>query len=130
MFAAQDLMNRRPISVTIIAWIYILVSIGAIAGHIADFSPRHSFEFDSAEALVVRLLGIVSGVFMLRRSNWSRWLGVAWIAFHVGLSAFHSRRELVVHTVLFTVITFFLFRPTANEYFRLEPVLTTNDTKV
>jgi hypothetical protein len=118
MFDVPDFMNRRPISVMVIAWIYILVCISGIAAHITDFSPRHPFELEAIEALLVRLLGIVSGVFMLRRSNWARWLAVAWIAFHVGLSAFHSGRELVVHTLIFGLITFFLFRPRANEYFR------------
>jgi len=118
MFGARDLMNRRPISVTVIAWIYILVGIGGIATHITDLSPRNPFELEAVGALVVRLLGVVSGIFMLRRSNWARWLAVAWIAFHVGLSAFHSRQELFVHTVIFGLMTFFLFRPRVNEYFR------------
>jgi hypothetical protein len=34
-------MNRRPISVTVIAWIYILVGIGGIAANFTDFSPWH-----------------------------------------------------------------------------------------
>lgn len=111
-------MNKRPISITIIAWIYILVGIGGIAAHITEFNPRHSFELETIEALVVRLLAIVSGVFMLRGTNWARWLAVAWIAFHVALSAFHSRQQLIVHVVIFGLITFFLFRPRVNAYFR------------
>jgi len=111
-------MSPRPISVTVIAWIYIVVGIGGIAGHFTEFNPRHPFELEVVEALVVRLLGIVAGVFLLRGGNWARWLAVAWIAFHVVLSVSHSRQQLIVHSVLFAVITFFLFRPAANEHFR------------
>ena len=111
-------MKQRPISVTVIACIYILVGIAGIAAQVTEFNPRHPFELELVEALVVRLLGIVAGVFMLRGRNWARWLAVAWIAFHVVLSAFHSRQQLVVHSVLFAVITFFLFCSAANEYFR------------
>ena len=35
-------------------------------------------------------LAIVCGVFLLRGHNWARWLALAWIAFHVVLSAFHA----------------------------------------
>jgi len=111
-------MSKRPISVTVIAWIYIVVGIGGIAAHITELNPRHPFELEVVEALVVRLLGIVAGVFMLRGHNWARWLAVAWIAFHVALSAFHSHQGLLVHVALFAVFTFFLFRSAANEYFR------------
>jgi len=111
-------MSKRPISVTIIAWIYILVGVGGIAAHITELNPRHPFELEVVEALVVRLLGIGAGVFMVRGCNWARWLAVAWIAFHVALSAFHARQGLIIHAALFVVFTFFLFRSAANEYFR------------
>lgn len=117
-------MKTRPLSVTVIAWIYIVVGVGGIAAHITEFRPQHLFEQDTLWPLVVRLLGILAGVFMLRGNDWARWLAVAWIAFHVALSAFHSRHELVVHSVICAVLTFFLFRPPANEYFRAVKVST------
>lgn len=117
-------MKRRPLSVTVIAWIYILVSVGGIAAHITDFKPQHLLDQDALWPLVVRLLGTLAGVFMLRGNDWARWLAVAWIAFHVVLSAFQSRHELVVHSVICGVLTFLLFRPPANEYFRAAKVST------
>jgi hypothetical protein len=66
----------------------------------------------------VRLLAIVGGVFLLRGRAWARWLLLAWLAFHVVLSAFHNRVELAMHAGLLVVIGFFLFRPKAAAYFR------------
>ena len=63
------------------------------------------------------LASIVAGLFMLRGHNWARWLLVAWIAFHIVISALHSVLQLLIHVVIFGVILFFLFRRPANTYF-------------
>ncbi len=55
---------------------------------------------------------------MLRGHNWARWLALAWIAFHVVLSAFHALAELAVHSLFCAIMAYFLFRPAANGYFR------------
>jgi hypothetical protein len=57
---------------------------------------------------------------MLRAHNWARWLALAWIAFHVVLSAFHAFSELVIHGLLCAMIAWGLFRPEAGRYFRGE----------
>ena len=67
------------------------------------------------------LLAIVAGVFLLRGQNWARWLLVAWLVFHVALSAFHDWGELAVHSLLAVVVIYYLFRPPASEYFRGAP---------
>jgi hypothetical protein len=64
------------------------------------------------------LLAVVAGVFLLRGRNWARWLVVAWMVFHVVLSAVHPGHALVVHGVLTAVVIYFLFRAPASEYFR------------
>ena len=55
---------------------------------------------------------------MLRGHNWARWLAVAWIAFHVILSAFHSVQEAAFHALLCAVIIWSLFRAGSAGYFR------------
>ncbi len=55
---------------------------------------------------------------MLRGRNWARWLLLVWLAFHVILSAFHALFELVVHSLLFAVIAYSLFRPRVSAFFR------------
>ncbi len=57
---------------------------------------------------------------MLRGHNWARWLAIAWMGFHVGLSAFHAFHELAIHSLFFAAITWLLFRPAAARYFRGE----------
>ncbi len=63
------------------------------------------------------LLAAVGGGLVLRHVSWARWLLAAWMVFHVGLSAFHSVQELLVHVAIFIPLTYFLFRRQAAEYF-------------
>lgn len=108
-------MNQRPLSVTLIACLYILT--GAIGGarHILE---QGTFQYDIVWIELVSVIAIVCGVYMLRSHNWARWLALAWIAFHVVLSAFHSMSQLAIHSLLCAVFAYFLFRPTATRYFR------------
>jgi hypothetical protein len=96
------------------------VAAGAIglAYHASEFKVDRPFQYDVVWVCFVRLLAILCGVFMLRGSNWARWLLLVWIAYHIILSAFHSLSELVMHTLLLGVVAYFLFRPGASAYFR------------
>ncbi len=66
----------------------------------------------------IRILAIVGGIFLIKGHNWARWLLLAWLALHVGISAFHSPSETAAHAVLFIVIAYFLFTPPASKYFQ------------
>jgi nicotinamide riboside transporter PnuC len=101
---------KRPLSVTIIAWIYI--AVGAVS-FVYGF-PLHGVHSDDL------LAEIVAGIWMLRGENWARWLAIAWIVFHIGLSAFHGLREMAVHTAFGIAIAIVLFRPNAASYFSLK----------
>lgn len=109
-------MNKRSLSVTIIAWIYIVAGVVGLAYHAKE--PAQAFENDGLWICLVRLLAIVAGVFLLRGHNWARWLCIAWMAWHVWLSIFHPVSELIMHSVLLVVFAFLLFRPRASAYFR------------
>jgi hypothetical protein len=104
----------RPLPVTLIACLYIITGLVGSGAHLLDL---HGFESDVILAVLVNVIALIVGVWMLRRQNWARWLAVAWIAFHVILSIFHSPRELIGHAVFLVAIAFFLFRPRANAYF-------------
>lgn len=110
-------MNKRPLTVTIIGWIFIAAGAIGLAHHFTEIKPHQPFQFENFWILLLRLVAIVSGVFMLRGSNWARWVAPAWIAFHVFLSFFHSLREVLVHGLLFVLISYVLFRPEARVYF-------------
>ena len=111
-------MNERPLSVTIIGWLYVVTGAAGVVYHLTDFKARHPFPQDLVWAELLGLIAIACGVYMLRGSNWARWLALAWIAFHVILSAFHSRFELAVHSLLCAALAYFLLRPLATRYFR------------
>jgi hypothetical protein len=81
-------MHKRPRSITIISWIFIAVGAlsllaslwplvdTAAAQRITRLKAQHPVEFWLTP--VVRILAILSGVFMLYGFNWARWLLVVW----------------------------------------------------
>jgi hypothetical protein len=108
---------RRPLSITIISWLFIVFgSVALISGFITTDLKSHWYIHLS------RLLQIVAGVFMLYGRNWARWLLVAWITFHIIISALHSVLFLLMHVAIFSVILFFVFRRRASAYFNAEGV--------
>jgi hypothetical protein len=108
---------KRPISVTLIAWLLILTGAAGIAYHITDLTSWHPFPYGNIAILLVRALAILAGVYLLRGSNWARWLAIIWIAFHVGISFFNSWSQVAVHTVVLAIFAYVLLRPAATAYF-------------
>jgi hypothetical protein len=111
-------MNKRPLSVIVIACLYLATGAVGFAFHFSAFKLGRPVQYDILWASLVALVAIICGVYMLRGSNWARWLALAWIVFHVVLSMFHSPFELVVHSLLCAAVAYFLFCPRANRYFR------------
>jgi hypothetical protein len=95
----------------------VYLAVGAI-GFAYHFRQLLAFQHDSGWAELTEFLAIVSGVFMFRGHNWARWLALAWIAFHVILSAFHSFHEFAIHGFFCAVIAWILFRSEAARFFR------------
>ena len=110
-------MSKRPLSITIISWIFIAAGVVGLAYHANEFRTRSPFDYELLWVCFVRLLAILAGVFMLRGSNWARWLLVLWLGYHVGLSFLHTPFELIVHSLLFVAVLYFLFRAPASAYF-------------
>jgi hypothetical protein len=52
------------------------------------------------------------------RQKWARWLALAWILFHVGLSLFHPIGELAVHAAFCAIIVWALFCAETSRWFR------------
>jgi hypothetical protein len=111
-------MRKRPVSVIVISYVYLATGAFGLAFHLTGFALHDPAHYDTVLASLLSLLALISGVYMLRGSNWARWLALAWIACHVVLSAFHSRSELVIHTLLCAAFAYFLFSPPAAKYFR------------
>lgn len=115
-------MKERSLSITIISWLFIMFgSIALLSGLLPiGGATRDQLIAELKSHWMVhlsRLASMVSGLFMLRGFNWARWLLVAWIAFHIVISALHSLAQVLIHVAIFSVILFFLFRPRASAYF-------------
>jgi uncharacterized membrane protein len=104
---------KRPLTVTILGCLFIAVGLVGLLYHLTERPPGHWIVMIS----LIRILAIVGGIFLIRGHNWARWLLLAWLALHVGVSAFHSLSETVAHAVLLMMIGYFLLTPPASKYF-------------
>lgn len=107
--------HRRPVSILVAAGLYLAVGVLGFAAHFGELRVGRS---DAPMIELTEFLAVVAGVFLLRRQNWARWLALAWIAFHVLLSALHSTREMAIHGLLCLAIAWLLFNTAADGYFR------------
>jgi hypothetical protein len=112
-------MSKRPLPITVIAWIFVAVGAIGFVYHIRGLNAQRPWE----EAILPALVGVVAivcGIYMLRGSNWARWLALVWLAFHVALSI-GAVPKLVIHALFLAVFAYFLLRPQASRYFRPAP---------
>jgi hypothetical protein len=106
---------KRPIAVIVIATLYLLVGVVGFVAHFPELTAGHR---DALAIELTELLAVVSGVFLLMRHNWARWLALAWILFHVALSFNDPISKLAVHVVFCILIAWALFRPATGQWFR------------
>ena len=111
--------NKRPLSVTILGCVYILV--GSV-GFVRHFSDPYSWDPTRFDGLWIELFEVVaalSGVFMLPGRNWS---AMAWIGFQVVVGSLHSLERFVIHSLFLVLIAWGLFGRPASQYFRANPI--------
>ena len=118
-------MKKRPLSVTIIGWLFIAVGTIGFVYHANELRSPHPFSDDLVWVCLVRLIAIVAGAFLLRGHNWARWLTLIWMAYHVVLSVFHSWSDVLTHSLILLVIAYFLLRPKVSAYFSRDTTLRT-----
>jgi uncharacterized membrane protein HdeD (DUF308 family) len=105
---------NRPFQVTMLGWLFIVVGILSTAYRLWKGSlDRWTFPI-----VLVGIIAIVAGVFLLRGARWARWLVLAWLAFHVVVSALNSLSDAIAHLVLLLVIGYFLLGPPTSKYFQ------------
>jgi hypothetical protein len=114
---ATEKTNKRPISITILGWLYIVVGALSTASHFVEFRAHRPVLNEVVWITALGVAAIVAGAFMLSGRNWARWLALAWMAAHVAISALHMMHGLLIHSVLLLLIAYFLFRREAREYF-------------
>jgi len=105
---------KRPFQVTMLGWLFIAVGILSTIDHLLKSSLDRSI----VPILLVGTIAIVAGVFLLRGARWARWLVLAWLAFHVVVSALNSLSDAMPHVVLLLVVGYFLLGPPTSKYFQ------------
>jgi uncharacterized membrane protein len=105
---------KRPWAVTVLGVLFMVAGTVGLVYHAANERTSWALALIS----LIRIAAIVGGIFLLLGHSWARWLLVAWLAFHVVISAFHSLGQVAAHAVLLVVVAYFLFRDRAAEYFR------------
>jgi hypothetical protein len=123
-------MNKRPTSVSVIAWILIVMGCISIIMTISMTNNPTAVELMKKNPLPIPLqyainflgLGIMiaSGAAMLKGLNWGRLLYITWtlIAIIIGLFTSPMKAMLLPSLVFLVIVIFFLFRPKANEFFK------------
>ena len=108
---------RRPLPITIIGCLFIVAGLVGLVYHLSETPLDHRIVLIS----IVRIIAIVGGVFLLLGHNWARWLMLAWLGFHVVVSAFHSVSEFMPHVVLLMVVGYILLGPPTSKFFQSAP---------
>jgi len=130
---------KRPTSVSVIAWFLIVTSGISFVTSTVSLNNPMARELMAKSPLPIALqfmmlyvelaINIVSGIAMLKGQNWARFLYVGWsaIGFVIGILTSPMKTAMIPGLVILAIITFFLFRPKANEYF--SPMETANSVQ-
>lgn len=122
-------MTKRPLSLTIIAWILIVLGLFGLYGAATLGSNPAAAKMlaNSPVPLIVNqvwsvigcLVGFIVAYGIFKAQPWSRVLYVVWsiIQIAVGLYISPMKALLVFSFIVLLVISYFLFSEKANEYF-------------
>jgi|SRR5579862_108361 len=111
-------MQTRPPTITVLAGLFLALGILGLARTISEAAKHSLFKSDELWVLLLSFIAVICGAFLLRRQNWARWLAVVWIATHVAISFLNSIQEAAVHALFLLLMSYILFRPEANAWFR------------
>jgi hypothetical protein len=122
-------MEKRPLSVSIIAWFLIITAgISLVITPVSMNSPVARDMMEESPMPVPAqfalmffglLVSIVAGIGMLKGKNWARLLYVVWggIGIIIGLLTSPVKTALIPSVLVFALIAVLLYRPGANSYF-------------
>jgi len=133
-------MKTRPKSITFISWFLIITSVISIIST--------AFTYDTPEVvkimelspipIILQYIMMVVGmtitiscsVLMLKAKSIGRIVYVGWTTLSLIIGLFMSPVPFMMlpGVLFFAVVTFFLFRPKANEYFKFSQEVVRNDS--
>lgn len=121
-------MGRRPLSVSVVAWIILILSILSFLGLISMHTritehmelsgiPIHIYYL----SIVTLVINFICAFCMLRGFNWSRLLYLCWgiiiFIYNFVVQPSSSWGPTFVSLVIFVIFNIFLFSSSANAYF-------------
>jgi inner membrane protein involved in colicin E2 resistance len=122
-------MTKRPISLTIIAWILIVLSLLALVGTftmaknpqmVKMMQNAHvSLQFEQAWTVAGVIVNLIVAYGIFKGQPWSRVLYVLWgiLGLVVGFYISPQKAFLVLSLVILIVFSIFLFGEKANDWF-------------
>jgi uncharacterized membrane protein len=122
-------MTKRPLSLTIIAWILVALGLFGLYGAVTLGSNPMAAKmlanspvpliFNQVWSAIGSLVGFIVAYGIFKAQPWSRVLYVVWsvIQIAVGLYISPMKSLLVFSFVVLIVISIFLFSEKANDYF-------------
>ena len=111
-------MKDRPLPVIIVSVLFILAGCVGFVYHVREFSEPNNNLYELIWILILRILAIVCGILLLFRINWARWVTIAWLIYHIIISAFNSTSEMIAHIVFLILVSVLLFLPVSSAYFQ------------
>lgn len=110
---------KRPLSITILAWVFVVVGSVGLAGGLIQLlrvintgglSSNQHYLTESGFTALSGLIATIGGAGLLHGFRWARWVCIIWMAFHVVLSVWHSMIEVVFHLLMLVGMAYILFR--------------------
>ena len=124
-----DVMEKRPLSLTIIAWFLLITSLFGLYSVLTMSSNEMamrmleqsgvSLQFQQAMGVISCVIAVICAYGIFKGLPWSRVLYVGWsvVSLAIGLFTSPFKSVLILGIVFLLVIAYFLFRPTADRWF-------------
>ncbi len=123
-------MQERPASISIISGWLILTAVLSLLMNLAHRTDPRVVEVMSRNPIPVQIqiawvytgvaVSFISGIALIMRQNWARFLYVFWSGMSLAVSFITSpvKAASLPGAVILTIIVFFLFHPGVKTYFR------------
>ena len=113
-------MKNCPLPVIIVSILFIVAGCVGFVYHLKEFFDPNAKLYELFWVQFVRILAIVCGFLLLRSINWARWLAIAWMFYHVLISAFHSPSDVILHIVFLLLVIVLLYLPKSSAFFQMK----------
>ncbi|HSN07603.1 MAG TPA: hypothetical protein VLS85_01135 [Hanamia sp.] len=111
-------MKNRPLPVIIVSMLFIAAGSVGFIYHFKEFFEPNAKVYDLIWIELLRILALVCGLLLLRGIDWARWLAIAWLLFHVVISALNSTSEMITHLIFLIIVIVLLYLRVSSSFFQ------------